>query len=384
MAGRTDDKRLVLGEEELATLREWAEGSSEGLGLRSRIVLACADGLPRKEIADRLDVSTATVAKWRARFVERGLDGLADAPRPGRPRSAERQEAERVIAAAAGGSAVPSTRTMARQLGLSQSTVARIWQEQQVAPPAARLLPRELLSDRVYALLRGWIVSGELVAGQRLVEAEIARRVGTSQAPAREAIKRLAHEGLVISYPNRGSYVAEISDEQAREVRDIRVLLEEYAARGAAVRIQADTLRELSADVLTMRQAARDGDIGAFRDADLAFHRRVCAACGNSFLLRLWRTIESNLWSLHVVGNPLWNGDWTAMAGHHDDLVAALASGDPDEAARLFAAHARGEASRTRPRTRPDAASGLSRGARADAPFLGVPTFSDTAPETAP
>ncbi|WP_345146738.1 GntR family transcriptional regulator [Nonomuraea rubra] len=250
---------------------------------------------------------------------------------------------------------MPSTRTMAAQLGLSQSTVARIWQEQQIAPDAARVLPRELLSDRVYALLRGWIVSGELVAGQRLVEAEIARRVGTSQAPAREAIKRLAHEGLVISYPNRGSYVAEISDEQAREVRDIRVLLEEYAARGAAVRIQPDTLRQLSADVLAMRKAARDGDIGAFRDADLAFHRRVCAACGNSFLLRLWRTIESNLWSLHVVGNPLYSGDWSVMAGHHDDLVAALASGDPEEAARLFAAHARGEASRTRPRHRPPA-----------------------------
>jgi DNA-binding GntR family transcriptional regulator len=80
---------------------------------------------------------------------------------------------------------------------------------------------------------------------------------------------------------------------------------------------------------------------------------RVCAACGNSFLLRLWRTIESNLWSLHVVGNPLYAGDWSAMAGHHDDLVAVLAAGDSAEAARLFAAHARGEASRTRPLTAP-------------------------------
>jgi DNA-binding GntR family transcriptional regulator/transposase len=344
-------ERLVLSADEVSTLRAWAQGESAGLRLRSRIVLACGDGVLRKDIAARLGVSPATVAKWRGRFVERGLDGLADAPRPGRPRSQERQEAERVIAAAAGRSSVPSTRTMARQLGLSQSTVARIWQEQHVAPPAA-LLPRELLSDRVYALLRGWIVSGELVAGQRLVESEIARQVGTSQAPAREAIKRLAHEGLVISYPNRGSYVAEISGEQAREVRDIRVLLEEYAAREAAARVQPETLRQLSADVMAMRQAARDGDIGAFRDADLAFHRRVCAACGNSFLLRLWRTIESNLWSLHVVSNPLYDGDWTAMAGHHDDLVAVLAAGDPDEAARLFAAHARGEASRTPPRSR--------------------------------
>lgn len=337
----------MLTAEETNALRAWAREGG-GRSLRSRIVLACAEGLSRKEIAERLDVSPATVAKWCARFVERGLDGLSDAPRPGRPRSAERQEAERVIAAAAGRVAVPSTRTMARQLGLSQSTVARLRQEHRVAPPVpAQPVARELLSDRVYAQLRGWIVAGELTAGQRLVEAEVARRAGTSQAPAREAIKRLAHEGLVVSYPNRGSYVAEISDEQAREVRDVRVLLEEYAAREAATRIQPETLRLLAGDVDEMRAAAAGGDIGAFRDADLSFHRRVCGACGNSFLLRLWRTLESSLWNLHVVSNPLYDGDWMVMAGHHDVLVEALAAGDPDEAARLFAAHARGEASRT-------------------------------------
>jgi DNA-binding transcriptional MocR family regulator len=93
------------------------------------------------------------------------------------------------------------------------------------------VLPRQLLSDHVYALLRGWIVGGELLPGQRLVESEIARKVGTSQAPAREAIKRLAHEGLVISQPHLGTYVASVSPREAQEVRDIRVMFEAYAAR---------------------------------------------------------------------------------------------------------------------------------------------------------
>ncbi|MEV4172928.1 helix-turn-helix domain-containing protein, partial [Nonomuraea sp. NPDC049709] len=79
-----------MGAEELSTLREWASREpGGGLALRSRIVLACADGLPRKEVATRLAVSPATVAKWRARFVERGLDGLSDAPRPGRPHASD-------------------------------------------------------------------------------------------------------------------------------------------------------------------------------------------------------------------------------------------------------------------------------------------------------
>ncbi|MGO4429640.1 GntR family transcriptional regulator, partial [Streptomyces sp. MCAF7] len=116
-----------------------------------------------------------------------------------------------------------STRDLSEELGLSQSTVARIRQEQagrRTAPSAPSgpvpgptrtaldaPLPRQLLSDHVYARLRDWIVSGELVPGQRVVESEIARRMGTSQAPAREAIKRLAHEGLVNSLPRQGTYV---------------------------------------------------------------------------------------------------------------------------------------------------------------------------------
>ncbi|UUN30701.1 FCD domain-containing protein [Streptomyces sp. FIT100] len=362
-----------LTEADRATLLGWSAEPTGPLRTRSRIVLACADGLANAAVAKRLKVSPATVAKWRERYLRRGLEGLSDAPRPGRPRSAVREEAERSVAAALeavrSGGPAPSTRSLSEALGLSQSTVARIWQQQERESPgrqvsdgvvrgrqartpdrqaAPGLLPRQLLSDHVYSLLRRWIVSGELVPGQRLVESEIARRLGTSQAPAREALKRLAHEGLVNSLPHRGTFVAAVSEQQAQEVRDIRVMFEEYAARHATGRLAPEALRLLTADVDAMRRAAESGDIGDFRDADMSFHRNVCAACGNSALIRLWRTIEPSMWGLHVLGNPLYRGDWRAMAEHHAELLSALRSGEPDETAALFAAHAAGEASRYR------------------------------------
>ncbi len=360
-----------LSEEDRATLRDWSARPPESLRLRSRMVLACAEGLTNAEIARRLQVSPATVAKWRERYLSRGLAGLSDAPRSGRPRSGNRQDAENYIAGVlektAQGDPVPSTRALSRALGLSQSTVARIWQEQQSRQqggpprptrtaggtaragrgvPASAPLPRQLLSDHVYALLRGWILGGDLVPGQRLVESDVARRVGTSQAPAREAIKRLAHEGLVVSQSHRGTYVAQVSTGQAQEVRDIRVMFEEYAARRASGHLDTVHLRLLTEDVERLRRAAEAGDIGDFRDADMSFHRHVCEAAGNAALTRLWRMIEPSMWGLHVLGNPRYDGDWRAMAEYHAELLGTLRAGDPDTAGPMFAAHAAGEATR--------------------------------------
>ncbi|MDW6065868.1 helix-turn-helix domain-containing protein [Streptomyces sp. FXJ1.4098] len=357
-----------LGAADRDTLLQWSARDSGPLCLRSRIVLACAEGHSTRQIAQRLGVSPATVAKWRQRFLAHGPAGLSDARRSGRPRSPGRQDAERRVAAvldlAHEGEPVPSTRDLSEELGLSQSTVARIRQEQAgrrtassaasgPVPGPARMapdtpLPRQLLSDHVYARLRDWIVSGELVPGQRVVESEIARRMGTSQAPAREAIKRLAHEGLVNSLPRQGTYVTQVSDRQARDVREIRVMFEMYAARRATGRLDAECLRRLAEDIDAMRRAADDGDIGDFRDADMSFHRTVCTAAGNAALLRLWHIIEPSMWGLHVLGNPRYRGDWRAMAELHAELLAALRDGDPDETAALFAAHAAGEASRYR------------------------------------
>jgi transposase len=125
---------LVLAEEERRVLLQWARRAktAQALALRSKIVLACAEGMSNKEVAARLAVTRQMVGKWRARFVAARLEGLCDEPRPGQPRKITDEKVEEVIVktlgeAPPGGDTHWSTRSMARATGLNQTAVSRIW-----------------------------------------------------------------------------------------------------------------------------------------------------------------------------------------------------------------------------------------------------------------
>jgi transposase len=124
---------IDLTDDERATLEAWAgrRTSAQGLALRSRIVLAAADGLKNTAIAERLGVTRPMVTKWRNRFAEHRLDGLTDEPRPGRPRTISDEQVEEVIVktleTAPRDATHWSTRSMAREVGLTQNAVLRIW-----------------------------------------------------------------------------------------------------------------------------------------------------------------------------------------------------------------------------------------------------------------
>jgi transposase len=124
---------LALTDEERATLSRWARRrtSSQALALRCRIVLACAEGHSNAAVAERLGVSKPTVTKWRARFVARRLEGLADEPRPGAARTITDTQVEQVLVATLETTPADathwSTRSLARHLGMSQSAISRIW-----------------------------------------------------------------------------------------------------------------------------------------------------------------------------------------------------------------------------------------------------------------
>jgi transposase len=124
---------VLLSEEERATLERWARWptSAQALALRCRIVLAAAGGQANGAIASSLGCHPTTVGKWRRRFAEQRLDGLHDEPRPGKPRTITDADVERVITKTLEetprGATHWSTRSLAAEVGMSQSAVSRIW-----------------------------------------------------------------------------------------------------------------------------------------------------------------------------------------------------------------------------------------------------------------
>ena len=151
-------QEVVLTDEERETLERWVRRpkSSQGLALRCRIVLASADGETNAAIAERLRVDRATVRKWRNRFVELRLDGLHDEPRPGAPRTVSDDAVERVIVKTLEQTPMDathwSTRSMAKETGMSQSAISRIWRAFGLKPHLVdtfKLSPDPLFVEKV-------------------------------------------------------------------------------------------------------------------------------------------------------------------------------------------------------------------------------------------
>jgi transposase len=156
--GDTRLKPLVLSEAERRMLENWAKRrkTAQGLALRARIVLACAEGRSNVAVAARLGISRTTVKKWRARFLVRRLDGLGDEPRPGVPRTIGDAQVEEVVVRTLEevpeGATHWSKRELAARVGISPSSVHRIWRTFGLQPwrtETFKISPDPLLIDKI-------------------------------------------------------------------------------------------------------------------------------------------------------------------------------------------------------------------------------------------
>ncbi len=204
--------------------------------------------------------------------------------------------------------------------------------------------PRAELSSlrlNVLATLRSFILSGRLRPGDRLMENEIARQMGVSRAPVREALRQLEQEGLVESSPHRGTYVADLPDDEIAPIYQARALLEGYAIRSAVKNMGPDDIERFRKLLEEMHEAARERDLDRLAEKDLAFHGELMRLSGNRTVQRVWSSMFAIIrnWTNSVLRRSRRTDiiEWTAES--HQPLVEALAAGDADRAERAVREH---------------------------------------------
>ena len=155
-----------------------------------------------------------------------------------------------------------------------------------VKKPVAQAAP---LTGEVAALFRAAILGGDFTPGQKIRQADVARQLGVSRGPVREALRSLIAGGLIKDEPRRETFVAKLSPDDVREVLDVRVALEVRAAQLVIANGNIDaTVAAMSTALDDMKDGLRTGDQAQMVAADMAFHAAHVAGCANQRLIRLY------------------------------------------------------------------------------------------------
>jgi DNA-binding GntR family transcriptional regulator len=184
---------------------------------------------------------------------------------------------------------------------------------------------RELVAEAI----REAIFSGELRPGDRLVELDLAAQLGTSRAPIREALRQLELEGLVVSFPYRGTEVLGTSQEAIEQVLvPIRVVVETFAFTKALAYLTESDFEELERLVRRMETAAARHDAADLSEADIRFHEFVVERSEQQHCLQIWRTVQPRVRS--YFRRDAFNEEHSrGVPAQHQTLIDALRSKNP-------------------------------------------------------
>ena len=152
------------------------------------------------------------------------------------------------------------------------------------------------LRDVVFYTLRQAILKGEMEPGERLMEIQLAKKLGVSRTPIREAIRKLELEGLVIMIPRRGAEVAGITEKALRDVLEVRRSLEELAIELAVARMKEDDIKALEAARIEFREALNTNDMIRIAQADEKFHDVIYAGTYNDKLVQLLNNLRDQIY----------------------------------------------------------------------------------------
>lgn len=169
------------------------------------------------------------------------------------------------------------------------------------------VIRKEKFSNQACKYIQDKIISGELQSGERLIETKVAKELGISQSPVREALRELEVMGLVEIKPYSGCFVLPMDEKRLRQVYDLRALLESFAAREGVSQLSDEDLQNMEDILAQMCHAADAGDKVELSNYDVQFHNAIVASAQNAMLEKMWK----------LVGAPQWT---SVTIGFHQDL----------------------------------------------------------------
>lgn len=194
------------------------------------------------------------------------------------------------------------------------------------------------LRDVVFNTLRQAILRGELKPGTRLMEIQLANKLGVSRTPIREAIRKLENEGLVLMTPRKGAEVAEITEKNMLDVLEVRKTLEELAAELACDRITEQQVEELIAAQDAFEKALKTSDVTKIAEADVAFHDVIFAATDNQRLVNLLNNLREQMYRFRI--EYLKESEkYPVLIAEHKQLIEAISGGQKEIARETIAKH---------------------------------------------
>ena len=187
------------------------------------------------------------------------------------------------------------------------------------------------LRDVVFNTLREAILKGELKPGERLMELQLAAKLGVSRTPIREAIRMLEQEGLAVTIPRKGAEVAKMTEKDMEDVLQIREALDELAAKIACEQISEEQLEELVATMHEFEESTKTDNVKKIAEADVKFHDIIYQSTGNPKLVNMLNNLREQMYRYRV---EYLKEEQTRnlLVSEHEELVKAIREGDVQKA----------------------------------------------------
>ena len=195
------------------------------------------------------------------------------------------------------------------------------------------------LRDVVFNTLRDAILTGKLVPGERLMENQLAEKLGVSRTPVREAQRMLELENLVELVPRKGAQVLDMSEKDIVNILEVRSALEGLATSVACKKMSKEDLQQLKNMEVDFEKAVAENDVEHFVDIDEDFHDLIFAATENDKLINIFRNLRIQLYRYRMAQAKNNETSMSTIVAHHRSIIRAIENHDAEEGASIAQGH---------------------------------------------